>query len=80
VTQAYGGGIMYMFHPRRKNMDRTTIMLPPELKTMAANQLKKKGIPLGQYIQKALQRMSGGIKDSVTVGDRFGVNLWNALC
>lgn len=37
-------------------MDRTTIMLPPELKTRAANHAKKKGISLGQYIRLALQR------------------------
>ena len=36
-------------------MDRTTIMLPPELKTRAANQAKKKKISLGQYIREALK-------------------------
>jgi len=34
-------------------MDRTTIMLPPELKVRAANQAKKMGISLGQLIRKA---------------------------
>ena len=38
------------------NMDRTTIMLPPELKTRASIQAKKTGISLGQYIREALQR------------------------
>jgi hypothetical protein len=37
-------------------MDRTTIMLPPELKTRAANQAKKMRISLGQYIREALQK------------------------
>jgi predicted DNA-binding protein len=37
-------------------MDRTTIMLPPELKTRAANQAKKMRISLGQYIREALKR------------------------
>lgn len=35
-------------------MDRTTIMLAPELKTRAANQAKKMRISLGQYIREAL--------------------------
>ncbi len=35
-------------------MDRTTIMLPPELKSRAANQAKKMRISLGQYIREAL--------------------------
>ena len=37
-------------------MDRTTIMLPPELKTRAANQAKKMQVSLGQYIREALRR------------------------
>ena len=37
-------------------MDRTTIMLPPELKTRASNQAKKMRISLGQYIREALQK------------------------
>ncbi len=37
-------------------MDRTTIMLPPELKTRASNQAKKMGISLGRYIREALQK------------------------
>ncbi len=37
-------------------MDRTTIMLPPELKTRAANQAKKMRISLGQYIREALTK------------------------
>jgi predicted transcriptional regulator len=37
-------------------MDRTTIMLPPELKTRAANQAKKMRISLGQYIREALKK------------------------
>ena len=37
-------------------MDRTTIMLPPELKTRAYNQAKKMRISLGQYIREALQK------------------------
>ncbi len=36
-------------------MDRTTIMLPPELKRQAANQAKKMRISLGQYIRLALK-------------------------
>ena len=37
-------------------MDRTTIMLPLDLKIQAANQAKKMRISLGQYIREALQR------------------------
>jgi hypothetical protein len=37
-------------------MDRTTIMLPPELKTRAANQAKKMRISLGQYIREVLKK------------------------
>jgi len=37
-------------------MDRTTIMLPPELKTKASNQAKKMKISLGQYIREALKK------------------------
>ncbi len=37
-------------------MDRTTIMLPPELKTRASNQAKKMKISLGQYIREALKK------------------------
>ena len=37
-------------------MDRTTIMLPPDLKTRASNQAKKMKISLGQYIREALQK------------------------
>jgi predicted transcriptional regulator len=37
-------------------MDRTTIMLPPELKTRVSNQAKKMKITLGQYIREALKK------------------------
>ena len=37
-------------------MDRTTIMLPSELKTRAANQAKKMRISLGQYIREVLKK------------------------
>ena len=37
-------------------MDRTTIMLPPELKTRASNQAKKMRISLGEYIREALKK------------------------
>ncbi len=37
-------------------MDRTTIMLPPELKTRASNQAKKMRVSLGQYIREALKK------------------------
>ena len=37
-------------------MDRTTIMLPSELKTRASNQAKKMRISLGQYIREALKK------------------------
>ena len=37
-------------------MDRTTIMLPPELKTRVSNQAKKMRISLGQYIREALKK------------------------
>lgn len=37
-------------------MDRTTIMLPPELKIRAANQARKMRISLGQYIREALKK------------------------
>ena len=47
---------MYV-QPRWENdMDRTTIMLPPELKTRASNQAKKKNISLGQFIREALNK------------------------
>jgi hypothetical protein len=36
-------------------MDRTTIMLPPDLKIRASNQAKKMGMSLGQLIRKALE-------------------------
>jgi len=36
-------------------MNRTTIMLPPELKTRATNQAKKMKISLGQYIRETLK-------------------------
>jgi len=56
LTKTYGGAIMHMQHRWRKNMDRTTIMLPPELKTRASNQAKKMRISLGQYIREALNK------------------------
>ena len=37
-------------------MDRTTIMLPPELKTRVSNQAKKMRISLGQYVREALKK------------------------
>jgi predicted transcriptional regulator len=37
-------------------MDRTTIMLPPELKTRASNRAKKMKISLGQYIRDTLKK------------------------
>jgi hypothetical protein len=37
-------------------MDRTTIMLPPELKIKAANQARKMRISLGEYIREALRK------------------------
>ena len=37
-------------------MDRTTIMLPPELKIRASNQAKKERISLGQFIREALKK------------------------
>jgi len=37
-------------------MDRTTIMLPPKLKTRASNQAKKMRISLGQYIRETLKK------------------------
>ena len=48
-------------------MDRTTIMLPPELKTRASNQAKKMKISLGQYIREAL-------KESLDSRNRPGVD------
>ena len=48
-------------------MDRTTIMLPPELKTRASNQAKKMKISLGQYIREAL-------KESLDSENRPGVD------
>jgi hypothetical protein len=45
-------------------MDRTTIMLPNDLKSRAANRAKNMGISLGQYIrevlEKSLETDSGG--------------------
>jgi hypothetical protein len=40
----------------REIMDRTTIMLPTELKIMASNQAKKERISLGQFIREALKK------------------------
>ena len=37
-------------------MDRTTIMLPNDLKVKASLQAKKMGISLGQYIREALNK------------------------
>ena len=37
-------------------MDRTTIMLPPDLKIRASNQAKKMGISLGKLIRDALEK------------------------
>lgn len=37
-------------------MDRTTIMLPPDLKIRASNQAKKERIYLGQFIREALEK------------------------
>ena len=37
-------------------MDRTTIMLPPDLKIRASNQAKKEKISLGQFIREALRQ------------------------
>jgi len=37
-------------------MDRTTIMLPLELKNRASNQAKKMKVSLGQYIREALKK------------------------
>ena len=37
-------------------MDRTTIMLPPDLKIRASNQAKKMRISLGQYIRETLKK------------------------
>ena len=37
-------------------MDRTTIMLPPDLKIRASNQAKKERISLGQFIREALKK------------------------
>ena len=36
-------------------MDRTTIMLPPDLKIRASNQAKKMGMSLGQLIRDTLE-------------------------
>ena len=37
-------------------MDRTTIMLPPDLKIRASNQAKKMNISLGHFIREALNK------------------------
>ena len=37
-------------------MDRTTIMLPPDLKTRVANKAKKLRISMGQYIRETLKK------------------------
>ena len=37
-------------------MDRTTIMLPPDLKIRASNQAKKERISLGQFIRETLKK------------------------
>ena len=52
-------------------MDRTTIMLPPELKTRASNQAKKMRISLGQYIREALQKSLDMENRSETNDDSF---------
>jgi hypothetical protein len=40
----------------REIMDRTTIMLPSDLKIRASNQAKKERISLGQFIREALKK------------------------
>lgn len=35
-------------------MERTTIMLPPELKTRAVRRARRKGISFGEYVREAL--------------------------
>ena len=56
LTLSYGGTIMYVQPKWGNDMDRTTIMLPPELKIRASNQAKKKNISLGQFIREALNK------------------------
>ena len=50
-------------------LDRTTIMLPPELKTRAANQAKKMKISLGQYIRETLEKSLETENSKVTEAD-----------
>jgi hypothetical protein len=47
-------------------MERTTIMLPHQLKILALEQANKKGISLGQFIREAIQKsLDSHINDDV---------------
>ena len=52
-------------------MDRTTIMLPLELKTRASNQAKKMKISLGQFIREALRTYLERANDPGNQNDPF---------
>jgi predicted DNA-binding protein len=52
-------------------MQRTTIMLPRELKMRAANQSRKMGVSLGQLIREALQREVASTEKSNGLQDCF---------
>ena len=59
---------MHIFKLRRYlNMQRTTIMLPPELKIAARNLANELGISVGNLIREALlQRLEQNKKDKKT--------------
>ncbi|MBW1789706.1 MAG: hypothetical protein JRK53_24340 [Deltaproteobacteria bacterium] len=50
-------------------MDRTTIMLPPELKIRASNQARKMRISLVQFIREALKKSLEGENERVANDD-----------
>ncbi len=52
-------------------MQRTTIMLPQELKVRAANHSEKMGISLGQFIRQALQKEIDSAEDRNGLQDCF---------
>jgi len=52
-------------------MDRTTIMLPTDLKIKASNQAKKESISLGQFIREALKKSLDSENRKSTEDDPF---------
>jgi predicted DNA-binding protein len=44
-----------MYMHKEKNMHRTTIMLPDDLKTKAEEVSRKKGLSLGEFVREAVR-------------------------